>query len=84
MGANTMTKEAPSEYEQHRNALRLIRLMKGDVTTCALENVPLIVEGEGPLQALMTVIEVAERATVEKLTPILDASGRRLHGETNG
>lgn len=74
----TRPQDESSAYEKHRRMLKLIRLMKGDVVTCLQDHLPMLVEGEGPLKALMTVIEVAEKVTIERLTPILGADGRSL------
>jgi len=59
-----------------KEALKLIRLMKGDIVTALQQNVPLVIEGEGPLGALLTVIEVAEHATLKQMAPIVDPSGK--------
>lgn len=62
--------------EQRMAALKLIRLMKGDVVTAMQTGAPLVIEGEGPLKAIMTVIEVAEHATLKEMAPILGANGK--------
>jgi len=66
----------PSDQERRMRALKLIRLMKGDIVTCMQTGTQLIVEGEGPLKALMTVIEVAEAATLKEMAPVLGADGK--------
>jgi len=63
---------------QSMKSLKLIRLMKGDVATALQDEVPLVVEGEGPLTALMTVIQVAEHATLKAMAPILGADGKMV------
>ena len=68
--------EEVTDQERRMRALKLIRLMKGDVVTSMQEDVPLVIEGEGPLRALMTVIEVAEHATLKEMAPILDSGGK--------
>ena len=65
-----------TDGDRRKRALKLIRLMKGDIITCMKTGAPLIVEGNGPLMALMTVIEVAEQATLKEMTPILGADGK--------
>ena len=59
-----------------REGLKLIRLMKGDIHTCLRDGIPLVVEGEGPLKALLNVVEVAEHATLKGVVPILGADGK--------
>jgi len=63
-------------FEKQKDALKLIRMMKVDVQTAMTTGVPLVINTMGAMKALMTVIEVAEKATVEKLTPILGADGK--------
>lgn len=65
-----------TDQERRMRALKLIRLMKGDIVTCMQTGAPLVVEGEGPLKALMTVVEVAEHATLKEMAPILGADGK--------
>jgi len=65
-----------SDQERRMRALKLIRLMKGDIVTCMQTGVPLVVEGDGPLRALMTVVEVAEHATLKEMAPILGSDGK--------
>lgn len=62
--------------EQRMAALKLIRLMKGDVVTAMQQGVPIVIEGEGPLKALLSVIQVAEHATLKEMAPILGADGK--------
>lgn len=76
MAEKTLQEEvAEPTYEQQREALKLIRMMKVDVQTAMTTGVPIVINTPGAMTALMTVIEVAERATVVKLTPILGADG---------
>lgn len=65
-----------TDQERRMRALKLIRLMKGDIVTAMQGGIPLVIEGEGPLKALMTVIEVAEHATLKEMAPILGADGK--------
>jgi hypothetical protein len=39
-----------------------------------------VLEGEGPLGALLSVLQVAEKATAEKMVPILGADGKPAGG----
>ena len=59
-----------------KDVLKLIRLMKGDIVTAQQQNIPLVIEGEGPLNALLTVVRVAEHATLKQMAPIVDPSGK--------
>lgn len=56
--------------------LALLQLMKRDIQTCLQTGVPLVVAGEGPLRALLTVVEVAEHATAKASVAILGADGK--------
>ena len=69
-------KVEPTDQERRMRALKLIRLMKGDVVTAMQTEQPLVVEGNGPLTALMTVIEVAEHATLKEMAPVLGSDGK--------
>lgn len=66
----------PTDQERRMSSLKLIRLMKGDVVTAMQDEIPLVITGTGPLTALMTVIEVAEHATLKEMAPILDLTGK--------
>ena len=65
-----------SDNQKLKEGMKLIRLMKGDIITALRDKVPLVIEGEGPLKALLTVVEVAENATAKALAPILGPDGR--------
>lgn len=67
-----------SDNKKLKDGMKLIRLMKGDIFTALRDNVPLVIEGEGPLKALLTVVEVAENATAKALAPILGPDGKIL------
>jgi len=67
---------AAPAFEKQKRALKLIHMMKTDVQAALTAGAPLVIQGEGPLGALLTVLGVAEKATVEKLTPILGADGK--------
>jgi len=68
--------EEKTDKRKRMDSLKLIRLMKGDIVTAMQEGIPLVIEGEGPLKALFTVIEVAEHATLKEMAPIIDPSGK--------
>jgi hypothetical protein len=79
MTEKTLQEEvAEPTYEQQREALTLILMMKVDVQTAMTTGVPIVIDTPGAMTALMTVIEVAEKATVAKLTPILGADGKMV------
>lgn len=73
-------KTEKTNFEKQREALKLIKMMETDVATAMATGAPLVIEGEGPLGALMSVLQVAEKATTEKLTPILGADGKTAGG----
>jgi hypothetical protein len=73
-------KTEKTNYEKQRAALKLIKMMQTDVATAMATGAPLVIEGEGPLGALLSVLQVAEKATTEKLTPILGADGNPAGG----
>jgi hypothetical protein len=70
----------PTLQEKQRAALKLIKMMQTDVMTAMATGVPLVLEGEGPLGALLSVLQVAEKATAEKMVPILGADGKPAGG----
>lgn len=65
-----------TDRERRMRSLKLIHMMKGDVVTALQQDVPLVIEGQGPLTALMAVIEVAEHATLKEMAQILGADGK--------
>ena len=72
--SNDKTQE-PTLHEKQRAALKLIKMMETDVLTALTTGAPLVIEGKGPLGALLSVLQVAEKATTEKLIPIFGAEG---------
>lgn len=48
-------------------AMKLILLMKADIIAALQARVPLVIESENALRALLTVVEVAEHATARKI-----------------
>ena len=63
-------------HGKQRAALKLIKMMQTDVSAALASGAPLVIEGEGPLSALLSVLQVAEKATLEKLVPVLGADGK--------
>lgn len=70
----------PSLYDKQKAALKLIKMMETDVMTALATGAPLVIQGEGPLKALMSVLQVAEKATIEKLPTLLGADGQPAGG----
>jgi len=66
-----MTSEVAEHADKLKAGLKLIKQMKTDIMMAMAGGAPLVVEGEGPLKALMTVVEVAEQATAKELIPFI-------------
>ena len=66
-----MENELRADADKLKGGLRLIRQMKTDIMLALAGGTQLVVEGEGPLNALMTVVEVAEQATAKELIPLV-------------
>lgn len=69
-----METEVVEDAGKLKAGLKLIRQMKTDIMMAMTGGTQLVVEGEGPLGALMTVVEVAEQATAKELIPLIGAS----------
>lgn len=65
-----MSGDKDKDRAQLQSGLQLIRLMKIDVAQAVQTRQALVIEGEGPLKALYTVIEVAEEATRKSLEEV--------------
>lgn len=70
-----MTIEIQDGNKKLRAGLKLIRMMKMDINTAKESGTPLVIEGEA-LDALLTVIDIAEKSTLEAMAPILDPTGK--------
>jgi hypothetical protein len=65
-------KPAPTEEDVDKQQFTLIQMMKNDILTALRSGQQLVIEGEGPLGALLTVVQVAEKATAERLAKTME------------
>jgi hypothetical protein len=66
---------------QLRSGLKLIKMMKGDIITSMKTGQQLIIQGDA-LGALLTVVQIAEEATLLKLAKSRESKSRiRLPGQ---
>lgn len=65
-----MSGDKDKDMAQLHSGLQLIQMMKIDIAQAMQTKQALVIEGEGPLKALYTVVEVAEEATRKSLEEV--------------